>query len=653
VTRQPVTGPCARRGAFAAAALCLIVFGGGARRGEVRPTSIAIQPLVDPAPASREGGTEPLADGGPLVALLVLSVTPGIEVHWRPVDPGGPEVLALLPPAAVPALPESVDDPEDPPSPSPAIRSARAMLETLPRSWQKRSIKKMLALGLSLMDEPTAGLMVDALAERAAGDPLGAAALLERARAREGAQPLLGYLLAAARAEAGDLQGAASAIHEMGERLGELPGPLVSIGRAMVDAAEGSRDRSLGRLTSVVESQPALAEAFLLRAMLSVTWCDLYDQRRILDDLDAAVRASPCCPTCSLSLAEMVCFTDRSDTVPLRLRTEAGCRTAPLDSMRDRALALAWAGAGSLDEAMRAAAGAESRDASALRRGLAPAYLLAGDYAHLNESYDPEADLRLTPEESVEHHLHSGLNAFWQGKPSRAAELFERAEEHRSSQLRGDPDLDARMQWMRTLKIRAYLSAGRLEEARSAADSAREPGRGSLNGLLIYSSAVADLASGHRNGAVLMIRRLTIAGLKFWRYLLDAEIALQEGDAGAAQSALSLASQGIDVQTTVCPGVLVEPYMLQAQARTLLALGRPGPAAHLLERLVASGSRGLFAPDMLVPAWGLLGRAREALGDRPGAMEAWNEVISRWGHGEATPALAEARREAARLLGTQ
>lgn len=645
----------ARGAAAAAAAFCLLVAGTGARRGEVRPTSIAIQPLVDPAPVRRgetDGfRTHPLEDGAPLVAHLVLSVTPGMDVRWRPVDPGGAVVLSLTPPKDVPPASQEPPDPDDPRSPHAAVRAARAMLESLPRTWRKRSMKRMKTLGIQEIPEFRAGLMVDALAQRAAGDPVGAAALLERA-IWKGGPPVLDYLLAASRLEAGDMEGAASAVAAAGDLLGTLPGPMISIGGAILDAAEGRRHRALGRLTSVVEGQPALEEAFLLRALLSRQWCDLYDHSQIVADLEDALRSSPCCPQCALNLAEMIVFTGRPATAPIVIRPEAGCRNDALDFARERALALSFAAEGSMEEAMEAASRAQARDVSALRRGLAPAFMLAGDFAHLEEAYDPEADLLLEGAELVEHHLYSGLNAFWRGRPSRAAELFERAEERQVHLMGVDADQTGLLQWIRTLQVRAYLAAGRVQEARRAADRAREPGRGNLNGLLIYSTAATDLAAGDKEAAVVMTRRLTLAGLKFWRYLLDAEIALQEGNSAGAQSALSLASQGIDVQTTICPGILVEPYMLQAQGRALLALGRPGPAASVLQRVVTAGSRGLLAPDIVVPTWGILARAREEQGDAAGAAAAWSQIVGFWGNGETIPLVAEARRALDRLQGS-
>ncbi|HXI02454.1 MAG TPA: hypothetical protein VNI57_04690, partial [Candidatus Saccharimonadales bacterium] len=298
---------------------------------------------------------------------------------------------------------------------------------------------------------------------------------------------------------------------------------------------------------------------------------------------------------------------------------------------------------GAGDEAREAAARAESKDVSALRDGLAPAFLLTGDEAHLDDEFNPEADLVLGPEKSVEHHIYAGLAALWSGRPSRAAEEMERAEEKLMTLDGSEADLSSWVQWVRIMRIRAYLAAGRIPEARSAADAARTAGKGRINGLLVYSAGLADLAAGDKQMAVLMTNRLTAAGLKFWRYLLSAQSALAAGDVGGAESALSLASQGIDIQTTVCPGISVEPYVLSAQARTLLALGRAPAAEHLLMRVIGLGGRGIFAPDILVPAWELVAEAREAQGNRAGAEEAWREILTRWGKGEETPLLQRAR----------
>ena len=89
--------------------------------------------------------------------------------------------------------------------------------------------------------------------------------------------------------------------------------------------------------------------------------------------------------------------------------------------------------------------------------------------------------------------------------------------------------------------------------------------------------------------------------------------------------------------------------MLHAQAKTLLALDRPETAEPLLLRLINMGSRGLFAPDILVPSWVLVGQSREALGDLDGAREAYQNVLTRWGNGEGTPATSRARAALDRL----
>jgi hypothetical protein len=604
--------------------------------------------MVDPAPRLKpdggEAGVDPLRDGGPLVAHLVLSVTNGMEVSWRPVDPGGPAVLSLLSSGPAPA-PEGQQE-----TVSPSVAAARRMLQSLPRRWRKASTKRLAALQLDPLDGETAALLVSALRARAAGDPAEAAALLEEASSDEG-PPVISYLLGACRFEAGDLPGAAAAMGSLGERAKELPRPLASMARAIREAEAGDRASALSLVDSVIKALPSLPEARQLRVQLSRTWCDMYDQQQIIDDLDEAFRAQPCCVGCTLQMAEILSFSGRPATAPVRIRAEAACAGGPLDSARDRALALAYGASGAADDALRAAARAETRDVSALRHGLAPAFILTGDTKHLDEVYNTEADLQLSPSVSVEHHLYAGLNALWRGRPSASAAQFERAEEHLLAGATEDSDLLSWLQWIRTLRIRAYLLADRIQEAKLAADESREAGRGRVNGLLIYTAGLADLAADDRVGALIMTRRLTHAGQKVWRYLLSAEMALARGDAGSAQSALSLASQGINLQTIICPGISVEPYMLHAQARTLLALDRPRAAERLLSRLTHLGSRGLFAPDILVPARETLARVRERLDDPAGAAEVYGEILDLWGEGEETPVLQRAKQALGRLRG--
>jgi len=631
--------------------LAISVATGGVPQAEVRPSAVAIQPLVDPAPAGGAGGRaiDPLQDGAPLVARLVLSLTSGITVRWRPVDPGGPGVISLLPPAVEPALPAGTKpDPDDPRSASPAVEGGRQMLESLPRSWRRRALKRYRSLGLATLSAKDAGLLVEALAARAAGDPERFSALMEQVETAP-ALPILTYLRGVSRLEAGSIEEGAAALDPEQHELEGLPGPLVNVARALVAAAAGERKRALSLAESAAEGLPSLAEAWALQARLSRSWCDLYDQGRIVRSLDSALAAEPCCVTCALDLAQMLALTDRAATAPGRIRADAGCAGGPLDSARDRALALSLASSGALDKALDAAARAEARDTSALRHGLAPAYLLAQEPARLEEAYDSESDLTLSPEEALEHHLYAGLGALWRGRPSAAARQFERAEEQASKISGAEADLDAWVQWARTMRVRAYLTAGRIDEARTAADEARAAGRGRVNGLLVYTAALADLAAGDTDAALIWTRRLTPANLKFWRYLLSADISLAAGKIASAQAALSLAAQGIGAQTTVCPGVSVEPYMLHAQARTLLALGRPEAAEHLLMRVIDLGSRGLLAPEILVPSWELVAEARQAQGDRTGAGEALRELLKLWGDGEEAPVTDRARRGLERL----
>ncbi len=650
----PVKGPGGgRRASWSplAAVIAISVATGSLPQAEVRPSAVAIQPLVDPAPAGGAGERpiDPLQDGAPLVARLVLSLTSGITVRWRPVDPGGPGVLSLLPPSVEPAVPEPKGpDPHDPRSSSVAVEGGRRMLESLPRTWRRRSLKRYRALGLATLSSKDAGLLVEALAARAAGDPERFSSLIEQVDPAP-ELPILTYLRGISRLEAGSIEEAAAALDPERHELGGLPGPLVKVARALVAAAAGKRRRALSLAESAAEGLPSLAEAWALRARLSRSWCDLYDHGRIVGSLDSALASEPCCVSCALDLSQMLALTDRAATAPGRIRADAGCSGGPLDSARDRALALAWASSGAIDEALEAAARAEARDTGALRHGLAPAYLLAQEPARLEQAYDSESDLTLSPEAALEHHFNAGLGALWRGRPSEAARQFERAEEQASRLSGEEADLDPWVQWARTMRVRAYLTAGRIDEARRAADEARAAGRGRLNGLLVFTTALADLAAGDTDAALIWTRRLTPANLKFWRYLLSAEMALAAGKIASAQSALSLAAQGIGAETTVCPGVSVEPYMLHAQARTLLALGRPEEAEHLLMRLIGLGSRGLLAPEILVPSWELVAEARQAQGEQAGAGDAFRELLKRWGAGEKAPATDRARRGLERL----
>jgi len=298
---------------------------------------------------------------------------------------------------------------------------------------------------------------------------------------------------------------------------------------------------------------------------------------------------------------------------------------------------------------MAAAARAEARDVSALRRGLAPAFLLAGDAAHLDESYDSEADLKLPPQVAVEERLHAGLNALWSGRPAAAAVQFESALDRDRSGSKPGTAPTPRAQLLMSLRVRSYLAAGRIEEAQRAAAEARETIGGRGAGLLEYTAALVDIASGDDQGALRRMAASGRASLKVWSYLTQAQVHLKGGRARDAYEISTQALGAVGSQLTLCPGVSTDAYLLEPNARSLLALGKPKEAERVLDRLFKLAGRGFFAPDVVVPAHLLDGQAREEAGDPAGARAAYEAVVSAWGRGEETPALRLARERLAAL----
>ncbi len=624
-------------GAVAATlALVAVVPAGAAKK--VKPSAVA----VEPPPAGMDEASRRVAADAAQIARLALTLVPGTDVRWnlresfaRDEDAG---VLRLEARSRGNLTGKRLAD---------ALSAARQTLESLPRRWRKRTLKRLARLHLDRLDRRLEDGFLDALGALAEGDPDRATALLAR-EPSDGAPPILRYLMAVSRLEGDDLPGAAAALTPPAT-LDELPPPLPAVARAVRAAAAGESPRALALLDGAVAETPSLDEARWLRAALRRSKCSLYDAEEIRNDLAAALRSNPCCGPCALMLSEMESYTGRPEEAFEDLRRGEACAGGALDSIRDRAAALAAAAAGRLEEAREDASRAESRDASALRAGLAPAYMLIGDYARLEQAYDSEGDARLPPRVSLEQHFYSGLAALWTGRPSEAATQFERAEEHAQRLAPGGEDDAASLQILRSLRIRSYLTAGRKEEAARAASETLSAAAGRVHGFQAYTAALAILATGDRDAALSGAPLPTSSSDKIWRYLLVAEADLAAGRPREAYDQMTLALRRVDAALTFCPGIPIEPYLLEPQARALLEMGRPRDAALLLSRLLALGARGLHAPDLVVPAWGLLGRAREAMGDSEGAEAAYETLIALWGSGEETEAVASARERLRRL----
>jgi tetratricopeptide (TPR) repeat protein len=566
----------------------------------------------------------------------VLTSSPRIDARRAPHAAEGPEALRVddPAPAAAGGRGRLVQ----------AAAAARGALGRLPRAWRRPALSRLKSLGLESFGAGEGAAILDALAARAAGDPGSAASRLRTAAPPGGGAPLARYLLAASLLEADDLPAAASVLEEAGASLRRLPGPLAATARAIREAAAGRPEEAASALDRALRRAPSLAEARWLRARLSRAVCPLYDRERIEADLLAALRANPCCAACALDHAETAAFTGRPDQAARLLGRDAGCSPGGLDAARDRALALALAAAGRTEEALEAAARCEARDVGALRAGLAPTFLLAGDHAHLAEAYDSEGDARLPPRISAEQHLHMGLGLLWTGRPSEAAAQLARAEEHLRPPEGSGGSPPSWLLLVRALRIRAYLTAGRFEEAARAAEEFRAEGGGILEGRLGHAAALAELAFRGPDRVLERRGRLTTTPQKFWRYLALAEAALARGRPEEALAHVRLALLSVNTQVTVCPGISTEPELLALQAKALLAAGRHVEAARAAERLAALGARALFAPDIVVGGLILLGRAREGQGDAAGARRAYEEVVARWGDGEGVPAVEEARR---------
>jgi len=597
-----------------------------AAQERVRYTTVAIEPglseKIDP------GHT--LAADSAALADLVLSLATGLDVRWRPSEKGGREVFRLTAPPTRPSLGRAAG----------ALEATRRLLAALPRGWRRGALRRLGRLGLDAIDSESGEAFFESLGARLAGDPVRAAEILE-AKAAGSLPPILAYFSGAARIEADDLKRAVLDFKLIDEGK-DLPSPLPAIVRAARAAAAGDTGSALSILDGVAEDAPSLVEARILRVSLRLADCAAYDLEGIKRDVAAALDASPCCAACALTLAETEAFAGNpSEALPRLFVT--GCAAGALDAARVRALSLLEAAAGKATEAMDASARAEASDVNALRRGLAPAFILAGDHAHLTDAYDPEGDIHLPVTVAVEQHLYAGLNALWTGRPSAAAGQFERGLERERSMSGPGGEPSPSSQLLMMLRIRAYLAAGRVEEAKMAASEASDVVKGRAHGLLEYTMARATIAGGNLD---LAVSRMSAPGrpeAKLWNYLAHTDVSLSSGRAKEAYDSSRTTLAAVGTQVTVCPGISTEPYLLEPQARSLLALGRPRDASRVLDRILALGSRGLFAPDIIVPAWLLAGQAREAAGDAAGARDAYRALIERWGSGEDLPAVREAR----------
>ncbi|MBI3449682.1 MAG: hypothetical protein HY049_12305 [Acidobacteria bacterium] len=628
------------RVAIAVAVVASLALGSASRAEgakKIRYDVVAIRPgLAESAVPGRE-----IAADAARLAYLALVLTPHIDVRWRPLDPPARETFVLTAPAVGRLAGARGAD---------ALDAARRMLLALPRHSRRSAVRTLADLGIGGLGDAASAALLDTLrawvageagGEMAAGGAAGAAA----ARAPSG--PVPAFALGLARLDGGDIAGASEAFRGLDDAK-QLPGAARRLVRATRAALSGDAPQALGDVDGVVSELPSLAPARVLRALLRRSECSLYDLDAIRGDLAAALLAHPCCAACSMEEAEMAAF---AGFAPESFRTidAPGCSHEALDSARDRALALIEGASGHAEPSLAAAARAEARDVSALRRGLAPAFLLAGDTAHLDESYDSEADLKLTPAIAVEERLHAGLNALWAGRPAAAAAQFENALDRDRSGAPPGGAPTPRAQLLMSLRVRSYLAAGRIEEAKRAAAEARETLAGRGAGLVEYTAALVDIASGDNEGA---LRRMAASGrpsMKVWSYLTQAQVHLERGRGRDAYEISTQALSAVGSQLTICPGVSTDAYLLEPNARALLALGKPKEAERVLDRLFKLGGRGLFAPDVIVPAHLLDGQAREDAGDRAGARAAYEAVVSAWGRGEETPALRRARERLAAL----
>lgn len=604
----------------------------------VRAKGIAVHPTSTADPAEESTPSE----DGALLTHLVLTVTPRIDVRLQPRDTGDPDLLhILITPSGTGEESRALR----------AIQTTAHALQAIPKKrWRKRSVKRLASLDLESLGERRMSLLLDALKARTVGSPARAAALLREA-VEAGPAPLLQYLLGVALLETGDLDAAADALGKLGAGYRELPPPMRRFSKAVLAASDGEAARALRFVRGSLRKGRGLAEAYWLRGRISREACDLYRHERILADLDRLLLYQPCCAACTMDRAELEAFTGEPWQAEAVLSGAEGCVEEALDSVRDRAMALTLAAAGSFRGALDAAARAEARDAGSLRAGLGPAFLLSGDHAHLVEAYDTDSDPRLPEHALLQQHLYSGLNHLWQGRPSAAAEQFERAEEFAREIIPDGWTPRGTVQLLLALRIRALLTAARVEEAVHLADEASALGHEGVIGFVIYTGGMAKIAAGEVHDAQREVRRLITADEKPWLYLIDFEARLGKGRLRRARVAMSNALLGVDTQINFCPGIPMEPYVLHAQARLLMAQGRPDAAERILRHMVSLGARGIFAPDLLVPAWELIAEAREAQGDPAGALEAYREILARWGEGERTPLLARAEERVRALSG--
>jgi tetratricopeptide (TPR) repeat protein len=307
---------------------------------------------------------------------------------------------------------------------------------------------------------------------------------------------------------------------------------------------------------------------------------------------------------------------------------------------------------GEYGDAIEIADGIVRRGEDVFAHGLGPVFILAGLNSQLRAMYDPEMEHSSSAATNVLTHLHAGINDVWTGRFSKAVEHFERGTEF----LPGPWSASRRALFFVVL-ARIHLIQGRVVEANEALHVARGD-CGDLP-ILDYVAGVTAIRAGSAAEVQSALARLgverrssAIGWSEPWRLLLAGEIELAAGHLSSALGSFRDAWRLQRPLALDCVAGHIEAYYLDALGRAYLEARRPREALRTYEQIRSLGLAGLHQPAIGVLAFYRLGRAHEALGNRPAARERYEEFLKLWGDADVEiPEVGDARRRLDRIGG--
>ncbi len=419
---------------------------------------------------------------------------------------------------------------------------------------------------------------------------------------------------------------------------------------ALARYLDGAFDLTSHELEKALPEWPANADLHLLAGRLHLESCEHFDPAAAAGHLEPALLAHPDLADLRWMLADAYVLAGMHDWALSRAlelaarhpdRPEATSETGRVRITR-----------GEHADAMEAADDVIRAGGDVFASGLAPAFILTGEWDHLAAMYDPEMERTNTLEANALTHLHAGINAIWRGRLAEAVEHLERGPEFTPAP------------WRRARRALFYLLLGRTLDLQGRAREARAALDAGLHTLgehpaLEYTLGAVEVHAGDVTEARRALKRLGIESrtsqpgwTEPWRRLLAGEIALASGDPARGLDEIREAWRLQRPLVLDCVAGHVDGYFLDALGRAYLASRRPREALQAFEQLRALGIRGLHQPELGVLAVMRSGFALEALGRPQEARDNYERFLRLWGGPEGLgPDVREARRRLERLQG--